>query len=331
MKTPTRGQATLELAVGLLVFITVLIAGIHFGEISHLGLKVHEAAASASWDATSYRVERPGANGVDPAAWYDTNRLATPLINSNGAARYANWDGRSSKAGSSAPRQLFTHARAMAASCATVASPNTDFQIDDTAVTPAYGNPGVLSCTASGTIDTINVPSGYHQQSSGGYFKADHLRTVPLTMCAFGRASFGQCLGGLPLLLGDHGLSVGNAENAECGRLPSDQGVLGAACANPTFYRLAHENWDRSMPYTGAPEAFARSVTGRAPTGRVSGFYMSFRGEESGFVETDTKGWQTSPMDHAPGGTYRTAYTERAVTAVGDGMGFLYAGRYRCD
>ena len=50
-----RGQATVELALGLLIFVTVLIFGIHFAEMGFLSLKVTEASASAIWDATAYQ------------------------------------------------------------------------------------------------------------------------------------------------------------------------------------------------------------------------------------------------------------------------------------
>lgn len=326
-----RGQAFVELAVGLLIFITVLIAAVHFGELAFLSLKVNEAATSAAWDSTSWRVERPGAEGTDPNAWYDTGRFAEPLSNSLGGGRYANWDGRSSKLTNNAPRQLYTQANPMQTRCVQVAAPRVAFRISDTAVTPAYGDPSPLSCSSTGVVNTVNVPTGFQQKESGGFFKAQHLRTSPLTLCAFGRASQGECTGGLTLLLGDHGLSSGNAENAECARMPSDNGVLGAACANRTFYRLAHENWDRSKPWSPLPDRFARKVTGRNPKGKVTGFYMSYRGELSAFGESDTRLWQTSPLDHSPGGTYGTAYTNAYLRASGDGMGFLYAGRYRCD
>lgn len=326
-----RGQAFVELAIGLLVFITVLIAAVHFGELAHLGLKVHESAASAAWDSTSYRVERPGPEG-SPGAWYDTSRIAEPLSNTQGADRYDNWDGRPSRLGVGAPTQLYTQADPMEARCSVLAAPRVEFRIRDTAVTPAYGDPAPLSCTSTGVVNTVNIPSGFHQDSSGGFFKAPHLRQSPMTLCAFGRATGGTCAGSVPLLLGDHGLTSGNNENNECERRPSDQGAFGASCRNPTFYQLAHENWDRSRPWSPLPDQFADDVTGRYPRGKVTGFYMSYRGELSGFGEPgDNRYYQTTPMDHSPGGSYRTAYTAMTTTAAGDGMGFLYAGRYRCD
>ena len=51
-----RGQAALEMALGSLVFITLLLFGIHFGEVGVLTLRVQQAATSALWDTTGMRM-----------------------------------------------------------------------------------------------------------------------------------------------------------------------------------------------------------------------------------------------------------------------------------
>lgn len=325
-----RGAATVELALGMLLLIPTLMAGLYFGELFHLSLKVHEAAASTAWDATAYRVERPGPNGVDPNAWYDSNRIARPRAEANGQQRYEGWDGRTSRVGVAAPRQVYTHAEPMTVRCTVGGGGAAGFPVQATAVTPAYADPGLLNCGAEGIVNMVDVPASYYERGQGGWFTENILPGLPMRLCAFGRPVGGRCEGALPLMLGDHGFTSGNGENAECARQSTDPGVLGGSCANPTFYRLTHENWDRSRPWSSIPDDFARRVTGRAPTGKVTGFYMSFRGEESAFGEIDTRNWQASPMDFAPGGTYRTAYSDRYARAAG-GLPFLYAGRYRCD
>lgn len=318
----------MELSLGLLLLIPVLMAGIYFGELFFLSLKVHEAAASTAWDATAFRVERPGADRVDPMAWYDANRIARPRAEALGQGRYAGWDGRSSTAGSAAPRQVYTRADPMMVRCTVQRGPG--FDVAAVAVTPAYAEPGMLICNADGVVNVVDVPAQYQETSGGGFFTTSILNGAPMRLCAFGRPAGGACEGGLPLLLGDHGLTSGNGENAECGRLATDPGVLGGTCGNNTLYRLAHENWNRSRPWSSVPDDFARQVTGRAPKGKVSGFYLSFRGEESAFGEFDTRNWQSSPMDYAPGRTYRSAYLSNHARAP-SALPFLYAGRYRCD
>ncbi|MFL5318506.1 MAG: TadE/TadG family type IV pilus assembly protein, partial [Myxococcaceae bacterium] len=331
MKRTVRGQAMVELVLGLLIFVTVLIAGIHFGELSHLSLKAHEASASAAWDATSYRAEQLGPEGVDSSAWYDASKYAVPNANSKGGARYDNWDGRSSSLGKSPPVGLYTRPADMVTSCQNVTGSPLDFRTQDTTVTPAFGSPGVVTCASAGIVTTINIPQGFLDKSDNGYFKAKHLNYKPITLCGLGRSNNGQCGGAVALVLGDHGLTTGNGENAECPRYKEDDGVMGSACANAPFYRLAHENWDRSFGWTPLPDQWTKKVAGTYPKGKVTGFYMSFRGEESGFGEIDTRLWQSTPMDYAPAGTYRTAYNQMYTRDSGDSLRFLYAGRYRCD
>lgn len=331
MKRNARGQGLTELVLGLLIFVTVLIAGIHFGELSFLSLKAHEASASAAWDATSYRAEQLGPYGVDPNAWYDASKYAVANANSKGAARYENWDGRSGSLGKAPPVGLYTRPDDMVTNCQNVTGSPLDFRTQDTQVTPGFESPGIVSCTSKGVVNTVNIPRGFLDKADNGYFKAPHLKTTPLTLCGMGRAQGGQCLGAVQLVLGDHGLTSGNGENAECGRYSRDDGVMASACANLPFYRLAHENWDRSYGWTPLPDQWTKKVTGSYPKGKVTGFYMSFRGEESGFGEIDTRLWQSTPMDFAPGGTYRTGYNQMYARDSGDKLGFLYAGRYRCD
>ena len=54
--TFARGQGTVEIALGSLLVVTVLMFGIHFGEVLFMSIKVQEAANSAQWDATSMKL-----------------------------------------------------------------------------------------------------------------------------------------------------------------------------------------------------------------------------------------------------------------------------------
>lgn len=328
-----RGQALAELVLGLAVFVTVLIFGLHFAEISHLGLKTHEAMAAAAWDATGYRVERVGPTGSDPVAWYDTNRHAQPRTTTTTNDRYADWDGRQSVTGS-APVLAFTRANELVTTCNRNMNAGNVFRVDTTANAPAYGEPGALSCSTQGSASAINIPTSYLQNEDQGFFTERHVRRNTFPLCGLGRATNGQCLGTLSVLLGDHGLTSGESEELECAVLADD--LPGMTCANRAFYRLTHEAWDRSMGWTGAPEQFADRVTGGAPTQRISGFYLSFRGEESvGFGEAHDRIWQTNPMDHNLGGgvrgTYRVAYNNSNALRSATTTRFVYLGRYTCD
>ncbi|MBL8955277.1 MAG: hypothetical protein JNK82_31175 [Myxococcaceae bacterium] len=78
-----RGQATVELALGLTLLVPVLLLGWAFYESGQTSLKVAEAADSALWDSTSDR--RPGFGDAYAAS---------------AAGRYADFDGRSRTSGS---------------------------------------------------------------------------------------------------------------------------------------------------------------------------------------------------------------------------------------
>lgn len=335
-----RGQSTLELVLGLAVFVTVLMFGLHFAELSHLSLKAHEALAAAAWDATAYRVERPGVDGVDGWAWYDANRYAAPRATATTNERYADWDGRRSAAGNTGPSQLYTRAHELTTECIRGTDSRNGFRVSETGNAPRYGEPGALSCVTQGGVRTINIPARFLQDANDGLFSDAHLSRSAFTLCGLGRAApGGTCRGALNILLGDHGLTSGEGEERECALLGSD--VPGQRCANRAFYSLAHETWDRSMGWTGAPERWAERVTGSAPSGRVTGFYMSFRGEESGtFGESHERVWQTQPMDHnlaqSPSrgtmrGTYRLAFDRTNRLRARTRTDFVYLGRYVCD
>ena len=57
-----RGQATVEAAIAMVVFVAMLLGGLHFGELAIQSIKVSQAQATAMWDATGY----PTANFAPP-------------------------------------------------------------------------------------------------------------------------------------------------------------------------------------------------------------------------------------------------------------------------
>ncbi|GHG73028.1 hypothetical protein [Comamonas sp. JC664] len=336
----TRGQALVETVLGLMLMVTVLMFGLHFAELAHLSLKAHEAVAAAAWDATAYRVERPGVEGVDDWAWYDSGRIAAPRAEDATNARYVDWDGRQSVQRAMGPVQLYTRAGELTTACIRNLDPSNGFSVSATANTPAYGEPGAISCITQGPVDTINLPARFLDDADNGHFTAEHVTRTAFRLCGLGRPASGTtCRGSLNILLGDHGLTQGQGEDLECHLLQDD--VPGQRCQNPAFYSLAHEGWDRSMGWTGVPERWTSNVVGSAPSGRVTGFYLSFRGEESGtFGESHERVWQTQPMDHnsvhTPSlgrrrGTYREAFDAANRLRAGTATQFVYLGRYTCD
>ena len=105
-----RGQALAETVLGLLVFVTILMFGIHFAEVGYLSLKVQEASTSALWDSTGAKMhELPGT--------FNGQAAAIKAAGGNATNRYKDFDGRSSQKGSSAPVQVFTSAGGLKVEC----------------------------------------------------------------------------------------------------------------------------------------------------------------------------------------------------------------------
>ena len=321
------GQAMTELMLGLLVFVTVLLFGIHFAELGFLSTKVHEAQAAALWDSTAYRSYQFG-------VWSDSSRIAAVGAQVNAGNRYADWDGRSSVT-NTFPTLALTKAEPMTINC----QGNPGVQYPLALLAPSFGEAGGVSCGAEGDTNGFRIPNAF-AEGANGFFRASHSPRPnnPMHVCGSGRPSGNTCPGQLAVLLGDYALTD-NSEARECELATSSP----AGCTNGNFYSLTKRTFDKSMRltagwaegWTGRPEAWTRNIVSGVPGGRVTGFFLSFRGEESSFVEPVEAGinggtWQTNPMDAwLPRTPYRTAYTARRACALGAGYCFL--GRYPCN
>ena len=95
MQARQRGQSAVELALASLIFVTVLIFGIHFSEVGYLSLKVQEAANAALWDVTAMKM-----HNIFSPEWTDyQNSVSTDQTNTT--TRYQKYDGRASQSGGS--------------------------------------------------------------------------------------------------------------------------------------------------------------------------------------------------------------------------------------
>ncbi|MBS1150310.1 MAG: putative pilus biosis operon protein [Myxococcaceae bacterium] len=334
-----RGQAATEFALGALVFITILVFGIHFAEVGYLSAKVHEAGAAAIWDSTAYRAYSFG-------GFADSNAIAAPSAAANAGGRYADWDGRAS-VNRLAPVMALTRAAPMRVSCVGSAAAAA-YALPPLA--PSFGEPGGVSCNAEGDFGVFRISTKF-LEGADGFFKASNNsrpRGSLTTLCSAGRATGGTCPGALSILLGDDALTDQGSQERECD-LQSDSPT---GCTNGAFYRVTHATWDKSMirtagwlsGYTGFPERWARNIVGSRgiPRGQITGFYLSFRGEESGFIEPveiaeGGGAWQSNPMDaQMPGTPYRGAYNTRRNCSNGafsplTGGGYCFLGKFPCN
>jgi len=320
-----RGQAAVELSLGMIVLVTILMFGIHFGEMGYLGAKVHEAAASALWDSTAYRTHQLTAQSIPDNPMspdYDSTPAVLAVVdtsNTNSAAsRYQDFDGRTSVAGN-VPVMALTQASPITMTCTKAGGYALRYP-------SPFGEPGGITCSAQADLNVIRIATNFLDQTSAGFFKENQVHRKVSTLCSSGRFTGGSC-GSIQMLLGDDGLHVDNNEANEC----TLTRIGDQRCTdNPHFYDVAQKAFNNTRPYTGAPEMAASKIIPDVPT-RVTGFFMSFKGEESNFndVVPDGEVWETNPHDVQleTGQPYLNAYLHRQ-TCSGS---YCYLGKFNCD
>jgi hypothetical protein len=206
MRREVRGQATTELALGSLVFVTVLLYGIHFGEAGFAMLKAKEAAAFAMHAASGSRTHLFSLQKVtrfntyspfDPvAAGAAAQTRYAPDRHDNGVFRNG----------------VLTQIAALTVGCRaddTVTfglKPSFALNGDGAAaldyLSKVYQAQGGVACLAETTLSLFRVPTSF-AQGSLGFFRAAHLSYTSIPVCGAGFATHGNCSGRLATLTGD--------------------------------------------------------------------------------------------------------------------------------
>jgi hypothetical protein len=307
-----RGQSLVELTLGLIVFVTVLMFGIHFAEVGYLSIKVHEAAVSPLWDATALRVFRMQPN-PSKIANHDTFPGIAPAVEADAQRRYLDFDGRSSTPGGApAMSHVFTRIERMEVECEREdrvefdlprgAAPSplspvaADFPQTSPGTTPGsgtdspleevYENLGGISCHAKAKLETLPALPLRFLEGDGGFFKARHGKRLRMNVCSVGRAAAGnECKGRYAILLGDFAF----ADTDVSGQCPLQPERPDAPCGqNRTYYLAAKSVYDHNHKSSGRDAShFAEFFVGYSPINE-EGFFMSYRGEEDGFIEQAT-------------------------------------------
>ncbi|MFY0564844.1 TadE family protein [Archangium lansingense] len=316
-----RGQSTVELALCMLVFITVVMFGIHFAEVGYLSLKVHEAAVSPLWDSTAFRVHRMREQEESIGDFGALSSIA-PRVMANAGERYRDFDGRSSTA---KPRphmtQVFTRVEDMRVRCAQ--DDEVEFDLPrsrrpalrspqpgnwgtfppgqdvgnptDSVLDGVYENLGGMSCSAEAHLEGLPTLPSRFLEGQGGFFEEKHSMRLRMKACGVGRAVGGTCKGRYGILLGDFGFS--DPEVSEhCPLQPERPDV--PCSENRAFYYAAMKVFDNNGRAAGRDASeFAEFFVGQSPIDE-SGFFMSYRGEEDDYIERDTpRGESQDEMD----------------------------------
>ena len=270
-----RGQATVELALGSIVFVGVLMIGIHLAEYAQLSLKVQDAQTYAMWDASGRRVQSRGLGGDTTLQPF---RRTLDTVTGSGARagqRFADFDGLDSSSNGNVIIRALTKGSGVKVACEQEDSLR--FQASPTA-RPVLFEQGGLRCTSSAEIRAINIPTSFLQRDEGGFFKERIARQTPIPVCGMGLPVNGQCKGSLALLTNDWGLA--NEETDEC------KNGCDISAYRGQVQRLFAGGG-------GAGAAFAAQFAGAPPTD-ANAFQFSYSGVESGM--TDYVGGEGTPV-----------------------------------
>jgi hypothetical protein len=302
-----RGQGTIELGLVAMLVITLLMFGIHFGEVLFLSLKVQEAAVGAQWDTTSAKVhDLPG----------DFSMAAGAVERTGGttASRYSDFDGRSSsRSGRRNITQVFTRAGNMRVKCELMPSERPFPANLPARLRNVYQDTGRVTCGAQADIRAWRIPASLLPESEDGFFKEKHLKREWYHACSFGAPFGASCAATPSILLDDWGLS-GPAETGEC--------TLLHGCDNEPYKESVRRVYEAGGAAKGeAAIDLALGSVGSSPID-PNRFWFSFRGEESEFLECVPFGdgpnqWETSPGLNSPVVEYDWAYKSRGNCALG--------------
>lgn len=278
MRARSRGQATVELAVASVVFVVVLLVGIHFAELGQLSLKVQEAQAFAVWSAAGRRVQKREVSGSTDTTPFNRTIGGTSGVAQQAKDRYRDFDGLTSSTGrSDVVIRALTKGSGLDVTC--TRDNSLSFR-PSPAARPVLLDEGGLRCTSSAQIEAIRIPHAFMQRGEGGSYRASPFRTSPMVVCGMGLASGGSCEGTLAIMTNDWGLA--KDETKTC-RL---------TCADSKY------RGEVSVLFAGgggAGASFASTYAGAAPAS-ANEFWFSYSGIDAPSPYMDFVGGESTPM-----------------------------------
>ena len=194
-----RGQASVEMALGLIVFITILMFGIHFAETSYLGMRVSGAAQSAIFRATGQRAHEKGS---------DFTRASTVAgLTTSDNAKY--WDDFQPTVGEGAGTISHVLTKIEKSKNNVVRCTNEGTMKSSLmamAPTPYSGDKGGLKCSGEAQISVLPTFPKNFLDNTWSLKTAHYSGPTSLRMCATPRSKrSGEC-GQFGILLGDYAL-----------------------------------------------------------------------------------------------------------------------------
>jgi len=199
-----RGQASVELALGLIVFITIVSFGIHFAETSYLALRVSGAAQSAIFRATGQRTHEKGS---------DFTRASTVAgLTTSDNAKY--WDDFQPTVGEGAGTITHVLTKIEKSANNVVRCTNEATMASSLAAlapTPYDGSKGGLKCSGEAQISVLPVFPKSFLDNNWALKTANYTGPTSFRVCATARSKKGGPCGQFGILLGDYALQGFNS------------------------------------------------------------------------------------------------------------------------
>jgi hypothetical protein len=270
-----RGQAVVELALGLLVLTPLLLFGLYLIEAANEKVIATSMATEALWDAT---------------AW-SQHTYAGPSFHTNSASANA----QAAANGRFKPKsRLFLSEKSAVVSCS---GSGTGVPFPVASTSSFYVDNGGAGCSARLTIEARFLPDALLDEQGGGFFQAQ----VSQIRRSFTFCETDSC-SGFKLLMDDWGLTADDNEAAEC---PVTMELLGG-CVNKGYFLAGKTVYEAHRTGGGtrsnADRIFVEKIVKGLPADldKTKEFQMSFRGSPS-FTETvpvieGRDDWQTTPF-----------------------------------
>jgi hypothetical protein len=299
-----RGQATLELALGTLVLVTVLLYGIAFAEWGVAVQKVKGAVAFAVSTAAGQRTHLFSNGNVASGNTYAP--FAPARAGNLAQQRHRDFDPLTASGGGQWT-QAMARARGMSSQCRATNDLTFRLQRAGASHRGAPGDPqidavfryldnrferrGAVSCSVEAELSIVNVPDRFAEGATG-FFQAPHAARGALPLCGVGSPLRGACRGELEVLTGDWAFEW--PLNGALAEINDDVPNENPAQLNRPFKRMVEEVWERNGRDQGnANERMMRQLTGITGRGQTSGpfgdpyidtddFHMIYRGDGMG-------------------------------------------------
>ncbi len=349
-----RGQATTELALGSLVFVTVLLFGIYFGEVPVMMLKVKEAANFAMTHATGSRTHMFNAERIVAATPYEP--FDPTKVGVDTQKRYRDFDGMSDRSGGTFT-QAMTSGTRLQVDCEAdnriwlaVARPaglpsergaagQTAYNDTFAYLSNRYRNRGGVACVVSARATPFRLPTHFLDTGAGKMSEEKLKQRTMMSICGAGRPTGNVCRGELMVLTGDWSFDapLGTRPNEDVESVQDDQRDNDPYAV---FVEQLYEKNGNSQNEAGRKllRVVAGVKSGEKEYLDESLFNMSFRGDRGGKDEVVVERVVVDPLPSKPlqyqtsGADMRSDYVGwNEKTGVAKGIPPCFLGLAGCE